>query len=58
VFCDVLEQFKQIMDVSYECPSTIYLGKENVEEVLKTVDCSLPEARWDFKIQVSIEITN
>ncbi len=51
VFCDVFEQFKQIMDESYKCSTTIS-GEENIE-VLKSVDCSLPEARWDFKIFVS-----
>ncbi len=51
VFCGVLDQFKDVMDVSYECSAELS-GEENVE-LLKTVDCNLPEARWDFKIIVS-----
>ena len=51
VFSDMMDTFKQMMDLSYECSTTIS-DDENVE-VLKTVDCSLPEARWDFRIVVS-----
>jgi hypothetical protein len=51
VIGDMLDKFKQMLDVSYECSTTIS-DEENVE-VLKTVDCSLPEARWDFRIIVS-----
>ena len=50
-FCDMLDQFKDMMDLSYEC-STAISDDEKVE-VLKTVDCSSPEARWDFRIIVS-----
>ncbi len=53
-FCDMLDQFKDMMDESYEC-STAISDDENVE-VLKTVDCSSPEARWDFRIIVSLNL--
>ena len=54
VFCDMLDKFKHLMDASYECSTTIS-EDENVE-VLKTVDCSLPEARWDFRIIVRYDL--
>jgi hypothetical protein len=48
------DQFKDMMDVSYECSNAISVD-ENVE-VLKAVDCSSSEARWDFRIIVSSNI--
>jgi hypothetical protein len=51
VFGGVLEHFKDVMDVSYKCSTTI--SDEKNVEILKLVDCGLPEAKWDFRIIVS-----
>ena len=51
--------FDNLANISYHCLSSnepCDITEKSREPILKTVDCSLPGARWDYQIKVSLLI--
>ena len=56
---NLLTLFDNLANISYHCPSSnepCDITEKSREPILKTVDCSLPGARWDYQIKVSLLI--
>jgi hypothetical protein len=51
------DKLKIVTDISAECPTTCQsyeLSDNRNIQILETIDCGLTEARWDYKINVSL----